>query len=76
MATREPTVAVRISARLVEAYQHAPAGQRRAAAAYALADAVVLAKVSPVEKRAKGDEPIGFTLSAKALEALRAQGAA
>jgi hypothetical protein len=66
---REPTVTVKLPVRVVEAYQHAPAGQRRTAAGLALADAVVLAKVSAaVVKRAKVDEPIGFTLSAKSLE--------
>ncbi len=63
---REPSVAVRVPLRVVEAYQRAPAGQRRTAAGLALADAVVLAKVSAaVVKRAKRDEPIGYTLTAK-----------
>ncbi len=66
---REPSLAVRVPLRIVEAYQHAPPGQRRTAAAYALADAVVLAKVSAaVTKRAKVDEPIGYVLGPRARE--------
>jgi hypothetical protein len=65
---REPFVTVRVPPRIVDAYQHAPPGQRRTAAGLALADAVVLAKVSAaVVKRAKVDEPIGYALTSKAV---------